>query len=198
MSKQVVNIIEFSKLFDILYEVNYLFEFEMFNYKNYKDFIEKFQPNITQNSLIIFKKNNRTLLQKKDLIKSEILVFDTLPLSLEKILDQINICLIKQKYYSQSKCVINSYNLDLNSKIFSDKNHRLKLTEKETEIILLLNKDKRAKNIITLQNEIWGYSAELDTHTVETHIYRLRKKIKDTFNDDNFIMNSKDGYTIKN
>jgi len=197
MSKQVVNIIEFSKLFDILYEVNHLLEFEMFNYKNYKDFIEKFQPNITQNSLIIFKKNNRALLQKKDLIKSEILVFDTLPLSLEKILDQINITLIKQKYYSQSKCVINSYNLDLNSKIFSDKNHKLKLTEKETEIILLLNKDKKAKKVITLQNEIWGYSSELDTHTVETHIYRLRKKIKDTFNDNNFIINSKDGYIIK-
>ena len=197
MSKQVVNIIEFSKLFDILYEVNHLLEFEMFNYKNYKDFIEKFQPNITQNSVIIFKKDNSTLLQKKDLIKNEILVFDTLPLSLEKILDQINITLIKQKYYSQSKCVINSYNLDLNSKVFSDKNHRLKLTEKETEIILFLNKDKKAKKIITLQNEIWGYSSELDTHTVETHIYRLRKKIKDTFNDNNFIINSKDGYIIK-
>ncbi len=197
MSKQIVNIIEFPKLFDILYEVNHLFEFEIFNYKNYKDFIEKFQPNITQNSVIIFKKDNTTLLQKKDLIKNEILVFDTLPLSLEKILDQINITLIKQKYYSQSKCVINSYNLDLNSKIFSDKNHRLKLTEKETEIILLLNKDKEAKKVITLQNEIWGYSSELDTHTVETHIYRLRKKIKDIFNDDNFIINSKDGYIIK-
>ena len=197
MSKQVVNIIEFSKLFDILYEVNHLFEFEIFNYKNYKDFIEKFQPNISQNAVIIFKKDKTTLLQKKNLIKNEILVFDTLPLSLEKILDQINITLIKQKYYSQSKCVINSYNLDLNSKIFSDKNHRLKLTEKETEIILLLNKDKKAKKIITLQNEIWGYSSELDTHTVETHIYRLRKKIKDTFNDNNFIINSKDGYIIK-
>lgn len=197
MSKQIVNIIEFPKLFDILYEINHLFEFEIFNYKNYKDFIEKFQPNITQNAVIIFKKDNTTLLQKKDLIKNEILVFDTLPLSLEKILDQINITLIKQKYYSQSKCVINSYNLDLNSKIFSDKNHRLKLTEKETEIILLLNKDKKAKKVITLQNKIWGYSSELDTHTVETHIYRLRKKIKDTFNDNNFIINSKDGYIIK-
>ena len=197
MSKQIVNIIEFPKLFDILYEINHLFEFEIFNYKNYKDFIEKFQPNISQNAVIIFKKDKTTLLQKKNLIKNEILVFDTLPLSLEKILDQINICLIKQKYYSQSKCVINSYNLDLNSKVFSDKNHRLKLTEKETEIILLLNKDKKAKKVITLQNEIWGYSSELDTHTVETHIYRLRKKIKDTFNDDNFIINSKDGYIIK-
>ena len=58
MSKQVVNIIEFPNLFNILYEVNHLFEFEMFNYENYKDFIEKFQPNITQNSVIIFKKDN--------------------------------------------------------------------------------------------------------------------------------------------
>ena len=113
------------------------------------------------------------------------------------IIDQINICLIKQKYYSQSKFIINSYNLDLNSRIFSNKNYKLKLTEKETEIILLLNKDKKAKNIIALQNEIWGYSAELDTHTVETHIYRLRKKIKETFNDDDFIINSKSGYRIK-
>ena len=167
MSKQVVNIIEFPNLFNILHEVNHLFEFEMFNYGNYKDFIEKFQPNITQNSVIIFKKDNNTLLQKKDLIKSKILVFDSLPLSLEKIIDQINTCLIKQKYYSQSKFAINSYNLDLNSKIFSDKNHRLKLTEKETEIILFLNKDKKAK------------------------------KIKETFNDDDFIINSKSGYRIK-
>jgi hypothetical protein len=197
MSKQVVNIIEFPSLFNILYEVNHLFEFEMFNYKNYKVFIEEFQPNITQNSLIIFKKNNNTLFQKKDLIKNKILVFDSLPLSLEKIIDQINICLIKQKYYSQSKFIINSYNLDLNSRIFSNKNYKLKLTEKETEIIFLLNKDKKAKNIIALQNEIWGYSAELDTHTVETHIYRLRKKIKETFNDDSFIINSKSGYRIK-
>ena len=196
MSKQIINIIEFPKLFDILYEVNHLLEFEMFNYKNYKDFIEKFQPNITQNSVIIFKKDNNTLLQKKDLIKSKILVFDSLQLSLEKIIDQINTCLIKQKYYSQSKFAINSYNLDLNSKIFSDKNHKLKLTEKETEIILLLNKDKKAKNIITLQNEVWGYSAELDTHTVETHIYRLRKKIDDKFNDQSFILSNKSGYFI--
>ena len=197
MSKQVVNIIEFPILFNILYEVNHLFEFEILNYKNYKDFIEEFQSNITQNSVIIFKKNNNIFLQKKDLIKNKILVFDSLPLSLEKIIDQINISLIKQKYYSQSKFNINSYNLDLNSKIFSDKNHKLKLTEKETEIILFLNKDKKAKNIITLQNEVWGYLAELDTHTVETHIYRLRKKIKETFNDDSFIINSKSGYRIK-
>ena len=198
MTKQIVNIIEFPNLYDILHEVNHLFEFDIFNYKNYKDFIDEFQPNIIQNSVTIFKKDNITLLQKENLIKNKILIFDALPLSLEKILDQINISLIKQKYFSQSEFVINNYSLDLNSKIFSDKRHKLKLTEKETEIILFLNKDKKAKNIITLQNEIWGYSSELDTHTVETHIYRLRKKIKYTFDDNDFIINSKDGYRIKN
>ena len=198
MTKQIVNIIEFPNLYDILHEVNHLFEFDIFNYKNYKDFIDEFQPNIIQNSVTIFKKDNITLLQKENLIKNKILIFDALPLSLEKILDQINISLIKQKYFSQSEFVINNYSLDLNSKIFSNKRHKLKLTEKETEIILFLNKDKKAKNIITLQNEIWGYSSELDTHTVETHIYRLRKKIKNTFDDNDFIINSKDGYRIKN
>ena len=198
MTKQIVNIIEFPNLYDILHEVNHLFEFDIFNYKNYKDFIDEFQPNIIQNSVTIFKKDNITLLQKENLIKNKILIFDALPLSLEKILDQINISLIKQKYFSQSEFVINNYSLDLNSKIFSDKRHKFKLTEKETEIILFLNKDKKAKNIITLQNEIWGYSSELDTHTVETHIYRLRKKIKNTFDDNDFIINSKDGYRIKN
>ena len=198
MTKQIVNIIEFPNLYDILHEVNHLFEFDIFNYKNYKDFIDEFQPNIIQNSVTIFKKDNITLLQKENLIKNKILIFDALPLNLEKILDQINISLIKQKYFSQSEFVINNYSLDLNSKIFSNKRHKLKLTEKETEIILFLNKDKKAKNIITLQNEIWGYSSELDTHTVETHIYRLRKKIKNTFDDNDFIINSKDGYRIKN
>jgi DNA-binding response OmpR family regulator len=128
--------------------------------------------------------------------KNKILVFNSLPLSLEKILDQININLIKQKYHSQSKLIINSYDLDLNSKIFSNKRFKLKLTEKEAEIILVLNKEKKAIKISTLQSQIWGYSVELETHTVETHIYRLRKKIKDTFDDDNFIINSKEGYRI--
>ena len=196
MPKQIVNIIEFPNLYDILYEVNHLFEFNIYNYKNHKDFIDEFQSNKGQDSVLILKTANYPQLQKKMTTKNKILVFNSLPLSLEKILDQININLIKQKYYSQSKLIINSYDLDLNSKIFSNKRFKLKLTEKETEIILVLNKEKKAIKISTLQSQIWGYSVELETHTVETHIYRLRKKIKDTFDDDNFIVNSKEGYRI--
>ena len=72
----------------------------------------------------------------------------------------------------------------------------LKLTEREIEIILFLNKKQNPQNIDVLQKEVWGYSENLETHTVETHVYRLRKKIKDTFKDNNFLVSSKDGYKI--
>ena len=114
----------------------------------------------------------------------------------EKILDKINTSLIKKTYFSQSSLNIKGYELDFNSKHISYLNKSLKLTEKEIEIILFLNNKKNSQNISILEKEIWGYAWKLETHTVETHIYRLRKKIKDNFNDDNFIINFDNGYKI--
>mgnify|MGYP002837368733 CR=1 FL=1 len=114
-----------------------------------------------------------------------------------KIIDQINIQLIKQKYDFQSKISIKNYNLNLNSRIISKNEKDLKLTEREIDIILFLKKQNQPKKIEVLQNEIWHYSSDLETHTVETHIYRLRKKIKDQFKDENFIVSYKDGYSIE-
>jgi len=196
MSKQIVNIINFSSLYDILNEVKNLFLFEICKYKNNKDFTDKFRSNTSQNFLIILKKDNYSLLENKNIKKTNILIFDQLPLKLEKILDQINLNLIKNKYDSQSKFIINGYDLDLNSRTFSDKKNKLKLTEKEIEIILFLNNKKKAQNALMLQKEVWGHSYELETHTVETHIYRLRKKIKEKFNDEKFIISHNDGYLI--
>ena len=76
------------------------------------------------------------------------------------------------------------------------KNTTLKLTEKEIEIILYLSENKKKHDVLSLQNKIWGYSSDMETHTVETHIYRLRKKIIDKFNDDKFILSNKKGYFI--
>ena len=82
-------------------------------------------------------------------------------------------------------------------KIISPNFHlRYGLTEKEIEIILFLNSQNKSKNIQDLQKEVWGYISDLETHTVETHIYRLRKKIKENFNDENFIISSKAGYHL--
>ena len=83
------------------------------------------------------------------------------------------------------------------SRTISKKDKELKLTQREIEVILFLRKNKQPINVNTLQKEVWGYSEDLETHTVETHIYRLRKKLKNIFDDDNFIESLKDGYLIK-
>ena len=63
-------------------------------------------------------------------------------------------------------------------------------------MILFLNNSKIPVNVETLEKEIWQHSLELETHTVETHIYRLRKKIKAEFGNDELIKSNKDGYSI--
>ena len=72
----------------------------------------------------------------------------------------------------------------------------MELTEKETQIITFLKNTQEPVKIHDLQKKVWEYNPSLETHTVETHIYRLRKKLKETFNDDNFIKSSKSGYSI--
>ena len=112
-------------------------------------------------------------------------------------MEKINTELIKQKYNDQSFIKILNYSLDINSRIISNDAGRLKLTEREVDIILFLNDQKKPQKVNVLQNQVWKYSSELETHTVETHIYRLRKKIIDKFKDDNFILSDENGYFIK-
>ena len=101
------------------------------------------------------------------------------------------------RFNRQSHINIKKYKLNLNSKIFSKNKINLKLTEKEIEIILYLDSKKNKQNVLDLQKNIWKYSPDLETHTVETHIYRLRKKINDKFNDKDFIISDSEGYFIE-
>ena len=105
--------------------------------------------------------------------------------------------MIKLKFNYQSKIIIKGYELNLNSKFIGKDNLNLKLTEKEIDIILYLNNTKIKHDVVNLQKNIWGYSENIETHTVETHIYRLRKKINDLFKDKNFILTHKNGYFIE-
>ena len=86
--------------------------------------------------------------------------------------------------------------MNINSRIISNKTKQLKLTEREIDIILFLNENEKSQPVANLQSKVWGYSVDLETHTVETHIYRLRKRINDNFNDKNFIITDKVGYKI--
>ena len=99
------------------------------------------------------------------------------------------------KFLNQSHVKIGEYNLDLNSRKISFRNKSLNLTERETNLIIFI-KDKKNVTIKELQKKVWDYSPDLDTHTVETHIYRLRKKMKETFGNESFILNTSNGYSI--
>ena len=103
---------------------------------------------------------------------------------------------LKQKFIQQSEIKIGKYIINLNSRELILGNKNLKLTEKEVNIIIYLSKLNKPKKIEELQIKVWGYHSELDTHTVETHVYRSRKKIFNYFNDDNFIISKKNGYQI--
>ena len=190
---QNVFIINYNSLYEILDEIKEILSFKIIQFENEKDFKNNNDLDAV-NCLIISKTNFKLLLN--DITDRNLLDFKDLPLSLKKIVELINIKLIKLKFNQQSKAIIKGYELNLNSKFFSKDDLNLKLTEKEIEIILYLNNTKIKHNVADLQKNIWGYSADMETHTVETHIYRLRKKISDLFKDEKFILSHKNGYFI--
>ena len=195
MIKQNVFIINYNSLYEILDEIKENLSFKVINYENENDFVNNSDLNI-KNSLII-SPHNQKLISSKNSNKENFLNFDNFPLQLSKLIELINIQLIKLRFNYQSKVNIKGYELNLTSKFFSKDNLVLKLTEKEIEILLYLNKTKHTHDVSDLQKNIWGYSLDMETHTVETHIYRLRKKISNKFNDKNFIISHPNGYFIE-
>ena len=141
-------------------------------------------------------KNNYLIISEKKIegVKNS-LILDNLPIKFEKLIEIINIKFLKNKFLDQSDVKIGEYNLDLNSRKISFGNKSLNLTERETNLIIFI-KDKKNVTIKELQKKVWDYSPDLDTHTVETHIYRLRKKMKETFGNESFILNTSKGYSI--
>ena len=195
MIKQNVFIINFNSLYEILDEIKEDLSFKIIKFANEDDFIKN--PDLDIANSLIISKTNQKILVKKNVTEKNLLSFNDFPSPLDKFLELINIQLIKLKFNHQSKINIKGYELNLNSKFFSKGNLKLKLTEKEIEIILYLNDKKIKHNVADLQKNIWDYSTNMETHTVETHIYRLRKKISDLFKDDKFILSDKSGYFIE-
>ena len=191
---QNVFIINFNSLYEILDEMKENLSFKIINLKNDEDLEKKLDLN--KLDYLVISKTSHKLLRNINITDKNFLDINDLPLSFKKLLELINIKLIKLKFNQQSKITIKGYELNLNSKFFSKGNLKLKLTEKEIEIILYLNDKKIKHNVADLQKNIWDYSADMETHTVETHVYRLRKKISDLFKDEQFILSHKNGYFI--
>ena len=194
MIKQNIFIINFNSLYEILDEIKDNLSFNIKKYENENDFTKNCNLHV-KNSLFITKSNNKLILNKK-LNEKNFLEFNNLPLKIYKLVEIINIHLIRIRFNHQSKINIKGYELNLNSKFFTKGDLNLKLTEKEIEVILYLNETSDKHDVLDLQKNIWGYSPGMETHTVETHIYRLRKKISNKFGNENFILSHQDGYFI--
>ena len=199
MIKQNINIVNYQTLYNILEEIKTYLSFNVFNYFDEKEFLIDLKTNEIdiKKSLFLVKKKDKFFYKNLKINKNQIFEIPNLPINLYSLIEKINIQLIKQRYNYQSKIFLKNYVLDINSREIIKDNKRLKLTEREIDTILFLNDKKKPQNIKTLLSEVWGYMSGIETHTVETHIYRLRKKIADVFKDSNFILSHDDGYLIK-
>ena len=119
-----------------------------------------------------------------------------LPTSIKNINNIIEQSLIKKKFSKNSSIKIKDYILDKNEKKLILHKKYVLLTEKEIQLLELFLNSKGSISKEVILSKVWQYADDADTHTVETHIYRLRKKIKNSFSDENFILNNKKGYLL--
>ena len=187
MSGQNLIIYKFNELYQILEELGLDLNFNVIYVDNENNLIDSVKK--LTNYLVISNK-------KYSAIDNQF-VLDNGPINIFKLLEKINIEFLKLQFNSQSKVKVNNYIIDLNSREILIKDNKLKLTEKEINTITYLSKSDKPVSIDELQEKVWSYQSDIETHTVETHIYRLRKKILNTFNDKDFIISEKNGYQIK-
>ena len=185
MNSKILIIYEYQTLYEILNELDEYLNFKILsaNQKSFKDL----ELNKIKDYLILTSENS-------DILKDSLVLKD-LPIKLNKLIQIININFIKKNFAKNAEVKIGKYKLDLNSRKIIFENKFLSLTEKETDLIVFIKSSNNA-TIKELQNSVWGYSSNLETHTVETHIYRLRKKMSEVFDDDKFIENIEHGYKI--
>tara|TARA_B100000963_G_scaffold36474_1_gene27219 strand:- start:1740 stop:2309 length:570 start_codon:yes stop_codon:yes gene_type:complete len=185
MNNQTLFIYELPTLFDIFIEIEENLNFEVKNIK--KKEISEIDFNEHKNYLI---------LSLKDVNLPNLILFNNFPIKFSKLLEKINIEFLKKNFNEKSNIAINKYIINTNSREMILQKQRLKLTEKEINMIIYLSKRKKPIKVDELQEKVWGYQSKLETHTVETHIHRLRKKIKEKFFDESLIVSKKNGYQI--
>ena len=180
-------IYKFTSLYHILEELSLDLNFNI-----------SFVDNVnTLNNKLKNHNNYLIISNKKYLDISNQFVLENTPINIFKLVEKINIEFLKLQFNSQSHVKVKNYIIDLNSREMSVNSTKIKLTEKEINTIIYLSKSNKPVSIDKLQEKVWSYQSDIETHTVETHIYRLRKKILNIFNDKEFIISEKNGYQIK-
>ena len=196
MFNQKLYIINLSNFYDIISELKEHIGYDLSKFDNKETFFDKYkQKNISlENSILVVPEKEYDFFVK-NINQDQIIKFNP-PINFFTFIENLNVKFIKKKYQDQSNVNVKDFLLDMNSRKLKKGKSSLKLTERETDMILFLNDAKMPVNIETLEKKIWQHSSDIETHTVETHIYRLRKKIKDEFGDDDLIKSNKNGYTI--
>jgi hypothetical protein len=187
MTSQNLIIYKFSALYQILDELDLNLNFKIIFVDNENSLSEKIKK--FNNYLIITNKKYSNVDNK--------FVLNNTPINIFKLIEKINIEFLKIQFSNQSEVKVKNYTINLNSREMLIDNIKLRLTEKEINTITYLSKSDKPVSIDELQEKVWSYQSDIETHTVETHIYRLRKKIFNLFNDNDFIISEKNGYQIK-
>ena len=196
MVNQKLYIINLSNFYDIISELKEHIGYEILKFNDKEIFFDKYKSESIsiENSILVVHEREYNFFVK-NINEDQIIKFKP-PINIFTFIENLNVRFIQKKYQDQSNVNVKGFFLDLNSRELKKGKSRLKLTERETDMILFLNNSKKPANVETLEKEIWHHSSELETHTVETHIYRLRKKIKAEFGNDDLIKSNKDGYII--
>ena len=158
--------------------------------KEVKNYLLKNEP------IILFLKNKDYII-KNNLNLLDFHVSLELPIEISTFKEILNILITKYNFFKKSKIIIKDYEIDSNERSIKKNKTKVKLTEKELELILALNKNNGLNKSFLLRS-IWKHSIDLDTHAFETHLHRLRKKINKYFKDKNFIVEKNSFYFLSN
>mgnify|MGYP001362630530 FL=1 len=196
MVNQKLYIINLSIFYEIISELKEHIDYELLKFENKDIFFDQYKSKriSIENSILVVSEGEYNFFVKN--INEDQIIKYKPPINIFTFIENLNVRFIQKKYQDQSNINVKDFFLDINSRELKKDKIILKLTEREADMILFLNNSKKPVNVTTLEKEIWKHSSELETHTVETHIYRLRKKIKAEFGNDDLIISNKDGYTI--
>ena len=200
-------------LADILMEKREIIKMDVLFSVNLDDYIKNTKENATK--IIVAPISNFNLIEKLKLKIYDPIIYVTgkkknskistkfqryeiicSPFNFNNFVEKINVFYIKSQFANNSKINILNYLINLNTREVSRDQKKLKLTEREKDFLIFLKNSQKPQAINDILVAVWGYSQDMETHTVETHVHRLRKKFLDFFNDDNFIKNNKKGYYI--
>jgi DNA-binding response OmpR family regulator len=159
--------------------------------------IKQVKNYLKENEPIILFLSNKDYIKKNNLKLLDFHISLELPIEILSFKEILNILITKYNFFKKSKIVIKDYEIDSNERSIVKKKTKVKLTEKELELILTLN-NSNGLNKNFLLKSIWKHSIDLDTHAFETHLHRLRKKINKYFKDNNFIVEKNSLYYLTN